>query len=93
MSENGARPFGGVPERFKEEGVKVSGNTLAKIGDMVVALHDIKGGLMYKGEQRRITDIHIEPKPNSRGFTKVIELEGMIGEHFSPQRFRKAETD
>ncbi|MBY0110766.1 hypothetical protein K2Y00_02065 [Patescibacteria group bacterium] len=93
MSEKGTRPLGGVPERFKEEGVKVSGNKLAKIGDMVIALHDIQGGLMYKGEQRKITAIHIEPKPHSRGFTKEIELEGMMGERFSPQRFRKAETD
>jgi len=90
MGEGGSRPLGGVPERFKKEGVKVSGNELAKVGDVVVALHDIDNGLMKKGEQRRITVIHIEPKPNSRGFTKEIELEGMMGERFRPQRFRKA---
>ncbi len=87
--------YRGVPERFKEEGVKVDGNELAKIGDVVVAQRDIEGGLIFKGEQRRITDIFIEPKTGSdgHGFTKEIALEGFPGARFNPQRFKKVRRE
>ena len=94
MSETVDPRYGGVPERFKREGVKVAGNELAKIGDVVVALGDV-GDLIHKGEQRKITAIHIEPRVDSdgRGFTKEIELEGFGGARFNPQRFRKVRKE
>lgn len=89
MTEREFPQFRGIPERFKEEGVKVSGNQLAKIGDAIIAEHDVQG-LLKKGEPYVISDIFIEPDANQRGFTKEIELEEYPGQRFKPQRFKKA---
>lgn len=79
--------YRGVPERFKSEGVKISGNSLARIGEKIVAVSFVHG-VIPKGTECTISSILIEPKPNSRGFTKRIRIKEYPGE-FPPQSFKK----
>ena len=78
--------FGGLLERWKEQGIRVHGNGLAKIGMMLVAESTVQGKVP-KGSTHRLTDISILPKPNQRGFTRMIKIEG-YEEWFNPKRFR-----
>ena len=64
--------LGGVPERFKEEGVFAHYKELIRIGDIIEAIRDVNGGKMPRGTRVKITDIIVEPKPNVRGFAKRI---------------------
>ena len=87
MDELYPRQFGGVPEKFKAEGIKGGDNILIKIDDSVIALRDMRGKIC-KGQIYKITDIFIEPRGNARGFSKEIELEGFPAEGFNPYRFK-----
>ncbi len=83
--------YGGVPERFKQEGIKVSGNSLARIGDFVEAISFV-GGLVPRGTRSKILDILVEPNQNVRGFTKRIEIAAYPGQYLPPQRFKRIES-
>ncbi len=80
--------LGGVPEKFKEEGVYVHYKEKVQVGDMVEAIKNVMDGEIPKGTKAKILDIIIEPNPNVRGFLKRIKLEGFKGE-YNPKRFKK----
>jgi hypothetical protein len=82
--------LGGVPERFKSEGVFAYNRELVKIGDVVEALVNIQGGVP-KGFQGVIKDVIVEPLGNERGFHKRIKFNGIAGE-FNPKKFKKIIT-
>ena len=79
--------LGGVPEKFKKEGVFVHYKEKAQVGDTVEALNDVLGGEVSKGTKAKITEIIIDPKPNVRGFSKRIKIEGFEGE-YNPKKFK-----
>jgi hypothetical protein len=79
--------LGGVPERFKQEGVFAHNKELIKVGDTVESLVDSKTGIK-KGGFAKIIEIIVEPSTNERGFYKRIKLEGFEGE-FNPKKFKK----
>jgi len=80
--------LGGVPEKFKDEGVFAHYKELVRIGDIVEAIRDVKNGEIPRGARVKITDILIDPKPNVRGFAKRIKVEGYAGD-YNPKRFKK----
>ncbi|MDE2311602.1 MAG: hypothetical protein KGJ93_00725 [Patescibacteria group bacterium] len=87
MKENTFEPnLGGHPERMRQEGIKVHYNQLAKIGDMVEAIAEVRGQ-MLKGTRLKIADIIIRLNGNERGFLKRLVFENVPGE-FNPQRFK-----
>jgi hypothetical protein len=88
MEEKLLTNFGGIPEKFKREGVFVHYGELVKIGETVETIRNVMGGVLPKGTKYTVKDIYIDPNGNNRGFTKRIELEGVEG-LFNPKRFKK----
>ena len=86
----GKRPnlFGGIPERFREEGVFGHYKELIKIGDRVTAIVNIQGNEKLKGAQLIIADIIVDPKTDGKGFTKRIKFLGIEGD-YNPKNFKK----
>jgi len=84
--------LGGVPERFKEEGVFAHYKELVRIGDVVEAIREVNNGEIPRGTRVKITDIIIDPKPNVRGFEKRIKVEGYDGD-FNPKRFKRVAAE
>jgi hypothetical protein len=81
--------LGGVPERFRQEGIKAHYSELVRTGDIVEAIRDIGGGEISRGMKAKIIEVVVTPNLNGkRGFTKRIRLEGFEGD-FNPQRFKK----
>lgn len=84
--------LGGVPERFKEEGVFAHYKELIRVGDIIEAICDVNDGEIPRGTQVKIMGIIINPKPNDRGFEKRIKVEGYSGD-YNPKRFKKVNEE
>jgi hypothetical protein len=80
--------FAGVPERFKEEGVRAHESKLVRVGDTVEAIRNVRNGEVPLGTRAKVIEIVIEPHDAKRGFAKRIKIEGYEGE-YNPQRFKK----
>lgn len=82
--------FGGIPEKFKVEGVFVRGMEKVLPGDKIEATRNVEGTLeiLEKGVLYTVASICIEPNGNFRHFSKRLELKGHEGD-FNPKRFRK----
>jgi len=85
------RQFGGVPERWKEDGIFVHRRDRVKVGDEVEAIRTVLK-VIEKGTRLRISKIVVEPDDNDRGFKTGLEFEGINGV-FNPKRFIKILPD
>lgn len=81
------RQFGGVPERWKEEGIFVHRRCRVKVGDEVEAIRTVLK-VIAKGTRLRISNVIVEPDDNDRGFKKGLQFDGVDGV-FNPNRFIK----
>ncbi len=79
--------FGGYPEKFRQEGVRVHGPDIVKVGDEVESIRFVMG-IIPKGTRLKIADILITPNGNTRGFIKRLIFDEYEGE-FNPNRFIK----
>lgn len=80
--------LGGVPERMISEGIKVHGNTLARVGDTVESVRNVMN-IIPKGTQAKVIGIKIEPGADRGGrFLKSMKIAGYEG-YYNPQRFKK----
>ncbi len=82
--------FGGVPERFKAEGIFVSGMDRVLPGDWVEAKRAVEGTIetLEKGVLYQVASLIVEPNGNFRQFSKRLSLVGHQGD-FNPKRFKK----
>ncbi len=83
--------FGGVPERWKEEGIYVHGRELVKVGDEVEAIGDVLG-VITRGTRLRVDELIVEPNGQQRGFTRRLGFVGIDG-IFNPKRFIKVKVE
>lgn len=77
-----------VPERRRENGVRVHKLETVIIGDKVEAIRFVQG-MISKGTRLKISDILVEPRGNQRGFEVRLVFSEFPGEDFNPKRFRK----
>ncbi|NCP66816.1 hypothetical protein GW756_00720 [bacterium] len=81
--------FGGVPERFKEHGLRVRNFRQVVPGDWVEAKRDVEGTIetLKKGVSYQVVQLLVEANGNDRQFVKRLKLVGHKGD-FNPKRFR-----